>query len=226
MDLAPVRKFLLASYYDLPNILFVGSLVLGSLTGYLSLVWVAMGMIFNWAGTMAMQLFFRFLGQSIPAIGKWISAGKPMDRFGFTVSLSNTDQKLIAPSQWMSGTTFFAVFSLISSINAIMKQAKSSADQEKVDARRAFSFSTLLIGVIFFGLILLRYFTGYESGFGLTTGVLVGGLLAWGYWKMLDTCNAGVVPDVLQVMGSLAPDRKGSQTPVMCVAPPQDAADE
>jgi hypothetical protein len=231
MDFAPVRKFLLASYYDLPNILFVGSLVLGSLTGYLPLVWMSLGLVFNWVSTTAVQLLFKIVIDNgwlkwLPAaLLKGLEAPKAaMNRFGYTgtpLDLAGSSQKgiLSIPSQWMSASTFFAIFSIYNAIKVRTKDAAEGAEKGKVAARHAFSFSTLLIGVAFFGLILLRAFTGYESLIGGLFGVLVGGSLGIAFWHLLDACGAGMVPDILQVMGSLAPERRGPQTPVMCVAP-------
>ena len=53
MSLDAARSFLLGAYHDLPNVLFMGSLVLGSITGYLPLVWVSLGLILNGASVAA-----------------------------------------------------------------------------------------------------------------------------------------------------------------------------
>ena len=235
MDLPPVRKFLLASYYDLPNILFVGSLILGSLTGYLPLVWMAFGLVFNWLGTTALQLFFKLIHDSF-TWPSWLGANTQiiqnllkqfkvqntqMNRFGYTGDLLEQGKPMGAsiPSHWMSATAFFAVFILHNSVKVMNAGSAKGAEKDKVESRRAFSLSALIVGLVFFGLILLRVFTGYESMLGGGFGILFGGVFAVSFWALLNACGAGMVPDILQVMGSLAPDRKGSDTPVMCVAP-------
>ena len=45
--LTRAREFLLGGYHDLPNVLFIGSLILGTLTGYLPLIWMSIGLILN-----------------------------------------------------------------------------------------------------------------------------------------------------------------------------------
>jgi len=58
MSVARMRQFLLGLYHDLPNVLFTGSFVLGSITGYLPLVWVSLGLIFNGLIVSAIQQGF------------------------------------------------------------------------------------------------------------------------------------------------------------------------
>ena len=61
MSVVRLRQFLIGLYHDLPNILFSGSLVLGSVTGYLPLVWVSMGLIVNAFGVASLQGLFELL---------------------------------------------------------------------------------------------------------------------------------------------------------------------
>jgi hypothetical protein len=252
MDLAPVRKFLLASYYDLPNVLFIGALVLGSLTGYLALVWVAMGMILNFGATYAGHFILvglAWIFNSIAAPARKVSAlqkifpaadvawpisAKPMDRFGSPAApvAANGDAGAgLIPSLWISSASFFAIFSLINSGNVLSTPAApskeeadnlSADDKDKVSARQAFSASTIFVGLLFMLLIFLRRFTGYETWTSTISGMLIGGGMAAGYWSLLYTYGAARIPDVLQVLGSMAPNRSGSETPVMCVPPPRE----
>ena len=46
MEFARAREFVVGAYHDLPNVLLTGSLLLGGVTGYRPLVWLAVGLIF------------------------------------------------------------------------------------------------------------------------------------------------------------------------------------
>lgn len=235
MDFPEVRKFLLAAYHDLPNILFVGSLILGSLIGYLPLVWLALGLIFNAAITSAGQYALQLLLESFPStIGRFESQlrGTNLQRctvgFQFTNGstenprrISRDDSAIVAPSYWMSASAFFAAFSIYNSIRVTARDTKGKVDPLLVSARKAFSLSTLIIGLFFMMIIMARGWTGCETMTGGILGVLMGSGVAIGFWHILDACGTGKLPDVLQVVGSMAPDQTKKETPVMCTAPPE-----
>jgi hypothetical protein len=91
------------------------------------------------------------------------------------------------------------------------------ASQEKADIRHAFTLTTIIIGSVFFLLVLLRGFSGCESYLGGALGALIGIGLSIGFWHLLNVCGAGMVPDVLQIVNSMAPP--GDDTvPVVCSA--------
>jgi hypothetical protein len=239
MDFPEVRKFLLASYHDLPNILFVGSLLLGSLLGYLPLVWMALGLVFTGVGNTVVQMIFRLFFKVFPTLQeKWknqffLNAEEASQKcfVGFQVSmdkngvrkgsLTSSTQPTIfgAPSYWMSAATFFAVFSIYNSIRVTARETRGRVDPLLVSTRKAFSISTLVIGVVFMLLVFARGFTGCETITSGTLGALLGIGMAVGFWHILDVCGTGKMPDILQVIGSMAPDQSATQTPVMCVAP-------
>ena len=219
MSLARAREFLLGIYHDLPNVLFMGSLVLGSITGYLPLVWVSLGLMLNGA---AVSLGQGLLGMLFP---KWsqvsVQAGSAICEI---ISRSSTPYSaagvtVVAPSHWLSAAVFFAVFSIYNSIHVGLRKATEGADPDKVDVRRAFSLTVLVVGVVFLCLIMARGFSGCETWLGGSLGVLMGGALAIAYWHILDACNTGMVPDVLQVVASLPPPGENENIPVVCTPP-------
>lgn len=213
MSLVRAREFLLGAYHDLPNVLFIGSLILGSITGYLPLVWVSLGLILNGASIAALQGLMRLLFPTWAQVA--VARGSPACEI-----LSSTDGSgvtYVAPSHWLSAAAFFAAFSIYNSLRVTLKESEAGVDPRKVSTRRAFGLSVLMIGVAFFLLILARGFSGCETWLGGTLGVLIGSGLAIGYWHLLDACGTGIVPDVLQVMNSLAPAAAGGDaTPVIC----------
>jgi len=217
MSLLRAREFLLSAYHDLPNVIFVGSLVLGSLAGSLPLVWLSMGLILNGS---IVSLVQGILALCFPT---WAQVAVP--RGSYSCEILPTDVQngngttIVAPSHWLAAAVFFAAFSIYNSIRVGMKPPAEGTPAEKVDTRRAFSLSVLVVGVVFFGLVLARGFTGCETWLGSTLGVLIGGGTAIGYWHMLDACGTGIVPDILQVVGSMAPSAKGDNTPIVCAPP-------
>ena len=216
MSLVAAREFLLGAYHDLPNVLFVGSLIIGSIFGYLPLVWLAVGMILNGA---VISIFQGFLAFIFP---EWLQVVVP--KGSYVCEILKTDSyatkakgaTVVAPSHWLSATTFFAVFSIYNSVHVAMKQSAKGVSPEKTDIRRAFSLSVLIIGVVFMGLVLVRGFTGCETWLGSISGSLIGAGMAMFYWHLLDTCKTGMVPDVLQVIGSMAPPGTDTHVPVVC----------
>jgi hypothetical protein len=194
----------------------MSALLLGSLMGYLPLVWVALGLILNGVGITIAQTLLRFL---FPTWSQVVApSGSVMCEIFAKVrgASSAGGVTTVAPSHWMGAAVFFAVFTIYNSIRVALKPAATGAPAEKVSNRVALSLSTLAIGICFLVFVFLRGFTGCETWLGGITGAMIGGGLAIGYWHMLDVCGAGTVPDVLQVMTSLAPT---PDTPVVCVPP-------
>jgi hypothetical protein len=220
MSFVRMREFLLGSYHDLPNILFVGSLILGSIMGYLPLVWVSLGLILNGASIAVLQgllslVFPKWAQVSVP------SGSSACEILGSVAGVASTGTTVVAPSHWLSAATFFAVFSIYNSIRIALKPPARGASSEKVDARRAFSLSVVVIGVVFLGLIMGRGFSGCETWLGGISGVLMGAGLGIGYWHLLDACGTGAIPDVLQVIHSLPPPADVANVPVICTPPPE-----
>jgi hypothetical protein len=224
MSLMRTREFLLGVYHDLPNVLFIGSLVLGSITGYLPLVWMSLGLILNGAivslGQGLLSMLFPTWNQVKVAAGSAIceiisSHTKPF---------MNGNATVVAPSHWLAAAAFFAVFSIYNSIRIGTRDAVPGANQDKVNNRQAFSLTVLTVGLVFFALIMARGFSGCETWLGGVLGVVFGGGLAIGYWHLLDACGTGMVPDILQVVQSMPPPGRDGQenVPVICTPPPSE----
>jgi hypothetical protein len=220
-----LRQFLLGGYHDLPNVLFVGSLLIGSITGYLPLVWVSIGLIFNAFNVAILQGILRLLFSpgNVPYDNQIYMTGMsaacnvvfPGNRT--KMSLDGTSH-IVAPSYWLASAIFFATFSVYNSIRVGLLPNVKGANQDKTDARRAFTLTTFIIGVVFFILTLARGFGGCETYFGAGTGIAVGMAGAIAFWHFLDACGTAMVPDVLQVVNSMPPPGKNNEIPVVCAA--------
>jgi hypothetical protein len=225
MSLIRTRQFLLGAYHDLPNVLFVGSLLLGSIAGYLPLVWVAVGMIFNGLNVAVVQ---ALLGLIFPLDPKnpGQAYSQVWQRSSESCGVLFPDEKappkgidatlhLVAPSYWIASALFFATFSIYNSIRVALRPKVKGAKDDKADVRRALTMTTVVVGFAFFGLVLLRGFTQCETVLGGILGSLIGIGSAIGFWHILDVCGTGVVPDVLQVVNSLPPPGQ-TDVPVVC----------
>lgn len=218
MSLLRAREFLVGAFHDLPNVIFIGSLVLGSLLGYLPLVWLAIGMLLNGAVVSLIQGILAVLFVSPTSAWGQVAVKKgayACEILGGDFSSTN-ELTIVAPSHWLAATIFFATFSVYNSIRVAMKEPANGTSPDLVDVRRAFSLSVMVIGVVFFALVLGRGFTGCETWLGGGLGLAIGGGMAIAYWHILDACGTGMIPDVLQVVGSMAPPGADTDVPVIC----------
>lgn len=211
--------------------------MIGALMGYLPLLWMAVGLILN---ALVIQTFQKLFGFLINPTHPWDQVVQTSGADICTVGLSrfhnlqqgksaapSTRQRIIAPSHWIGASSFFAMFTIYNSIRVAMRPPTNGADPEKTDTRRAFSFSALFVGLVFLALVMARAFTGCETFTGGSLGLLFGTAGAVGFWHLLDVCGTGKIPDILQVVGSMAPEGTRDEVPVMCVAPPlEDSAEE
>lgn len=228
MSLLRVREFLLGAYHDLPNVLFVGSLILGSISGYLPLVWVAVGMMFNGLNVAIVQ---AILGLMYPIVNPNTNPNEQIYRTGNTNCGmlffndgvrppppgpgSDNVLHIVAPSVWLASTLFFATFSIYNSIRVGLLPKVKGANEDMADARRALTLTTFIVGLAFFILTLLRGFSGCETILGGILGGLLGIGGAIGFWHILDACGTGMIPDVLQIVNSLPPPGR-KDVPVVC----------
>jgi hypothetical protein len=223
MSLSAARTFLLGAYHDLPNVLFIGSLLFGSMTGNLPLVWVSTGLLF----TGAVTGIFRALHMAVvdrQNTAVWRQFSDTCEVFTRMDLLRNRNSSasrlvLIAPSLWIASTVFFATFSVYNAIRLLTRDPVNGAREEMVDTRKAFSMTVIATGVFFACLVFARMFTGCESWYGATLGIAIGIGCAISYWHILDACGTGAMPDIHQVIGSLAPPGNEKEIPVVCVPP-------
>lgn len=210
-----MREFTLATYHNLPNTLFVASLLLGAIQGNLPMVWIAIGMMINGFSVSVIQ---EILGLIFP---KWRQVHQRVSASCTIVQDFEPGTEMtyvVAPSHWFAATTYFVVFVLYNAIQVTILPAAKGADPAKVDVRKAFTLSVITLSVMFLLLILLRGLTGCETWLGSILGILMGSGVAIGYWHLLDICNSGVPPDILNVIAATAPARTEEETPVICTA--------
>jgi hypothetical protein len=224
MSLAPAREFLLGAYHDLPNVLMMGSLILGGMSGYLPLIWMGIGLIANAGIIQVIQMFIKILFDTSEGSQYAVENAFACSIYNQGMTPTAASQRVfVMPSQWLGGSAFFVVFSIYNAIRVALRKSVPGASERMVNVRRAFSMSVLIIGIFFMALVAGRGFSGCETWVGGTLGVLVGGGIAIGYWHLLASCNGGRVPDVLQVINALPPvGGDDAKVPVVCAAPPPE----
>ena len=211
-----LREFTLTTYHNLPNTIFVTSLLLGAIQGNLPMVWVAIGMIGNTLTVTALQELLTLILDP-----QWAQLSQPASASCSImpdIEPGSSTIVTVAPSHWFASTTYFVVFILYNAIQVALRPIANGADPKKVDVRLAFSMSVIMLSIFFFAILLLRGLTGCETWFGSILGILVGSGVAIGFWHLLDVCHSGVPPDILNVVSATAPERTSDPTPVICTA--------
>ena len=196
------------------------------MTGNLPLVWVSTGLLFTAAVTSIFRaLHFIVVDRQNTAVWRQFSdTCEVFTRMEMLRNRNASDSRMvvIAPSLWIASTVFFAVFNAYNGIRLSLHEPTLGAQEEMVDVRKAFSYTVIATGVLFLCLVLARMFTGCESWYGACLGIAIGIGCAISYWHILDACGTGAMPDIHQVIGSLAPPGSGKEIPVMCVPPPPE----
>jgi len=210
------REFTLTTYNNMPNTLFIASLLMGAIQGNLPMIWVSLGFAVNAMVTVTAQELLVFL---FPKWNQVLQPSSSMCTIFNEFTLKDEKPNIAAaPSLWFSATTYFAVFVLYNAIQVAIRPVAEGADAQKVDTRIAFSLSVIMLSIFFFALLLLRGLTGCETWLGSFLGILFGSGIAIGYWHILDICHSGIPPDILNVVSATAPTVKKDVVPVICTA--------
>jgi hypothetical protein len=226
--LRDAREFLLTAYRTLPNVLTVTALLLGAAAGYLPLVYLGLGLLANatvlgLAQAVLGALFPRWLQVVTPTgsaacaplpFSTWPAAGPP----SAGAALRPAGPVLLAPSQWVGATVFFATFLLYDAARVMARPAAKGAAAARVDNRVAKTLGVIVVSGVFLLLVALRAASGCESALGFTLGGALSAGLAVGYWQLLDACHTGALPDVLGIVANSEPAGAAAagDAPVVC----------
>lgn len=214
-----LREFILSTYDNLPNTIFVSALLLGIIQGNLAMVWTSVGMMINALLISVLQELLGFIFKDDGKGEAWSQVYQSASHMCTIIKdiEPNSDANVVvAPSHWFSSVAFFLTFIFYNAVQVAMRAPAKGVDHKKVDVRLAFSGSVILITIFFFALILLRGFSQCETWLGATLGLTIGSLMAIGYWHIMNVCNSGVPPDILNIVSATAPARENKETPVIC----------
>jgi len=216
-----LREFILSTYDNLPNTIFVSTMLMGLIQGNIAMVWTGVGLIINALLVATLQELLGFVFKNDDTHAAWSQVYQKSSHMCSIVKDIEPGSDLnvvVAPSYWFSSVAFFLSFILYNAIQVAILPPAKGADIKKYDVRLAFSGSVILISIFFFVLILLRGFSQCETWLGSSLGLLVGASMAIGYWHVLNVCNSGIPPDILNIVSAIAPARDEKTTPVICSA--------
>jgi hypothetical protein len=214
-----LREFILSTYDNLPNTIFVSALLLGLIQGNLAMVWTAVGLAITAFLVAIFQELLGFVFASDKSGEAWeqvYQKASHMCTIIKDIEPASKDLVVVAPSYWFSSVAFFLTFIVYNAVQVAMRPAAKGVDPKKIDVRLAFSGSVILISIFFFALILLRGFSQCETWLGASSGLFIGTGMALIYWNILNVCNSGVPPDILNIVSATAPARENKETPVLC----------
>jgi hypothetical protein len=199
-----------------PNTMIVTLLLVGTLTGKLSWIFVSLGGILLAALILILQ---TVMGRAF-AVGSVSEGGIPGGAIMEACSLipiARGAEYSATPSLWMALSAFFATYIFINAVNVYTAApANKPNDALPVQQRKGVGMISMLATVLLFVFLMIpRFRTPCETLGGTLFGVSAGITFAWAWWKILDACGSDVVPDIHGVMLGLKPGTLHS-APVAC----------
>jgi len=225
MEFARAREFVVGAYHDLPNVLLTGSLLLGSVTGYRPLVWLAVGLLFfNLPITYGVQLVTGFFDLLRPYVevdkaDRCRTYSDPSKNPANNDAAESTSTPVLdtrGPTWWMTSAGFFFFFTLYNAIMVMSSARNPNATIDQQNNRNAYCYAVIWISVVFLIMAGCRLISGCEAKVGGIVGLGLGVVLAVIYWHLLNVCGNGLVPDILQIIGNQSPQKGSGVTPVLC----------
>ena len=210
------RGVLTRSFVAMPVLLFGWSLFVGSTTGNIGLLVLAMGQA------------------TVVPLATWIlhTIGSMFGDFGmnqFTVPSSatcsilprgfvdSTGRDFAIPSYWLAQIVFFFGF-LTTNANSILSMPEATnAPADKVERRKSQAQLVLVMSWVFLLLfVTARVLMGCERG----AGVVIGGLIFWwignGWYKLARECSARD-SDIFGIVQGILPAEAYDPPPMTCV---------
>jgi hypothetical protein len=138
----------------------------------------------------------------------------------FTSTTSRIPEVInVVPSYWLSIMSFFFTYLILNAQNLYNKQSSSKASKAAVDARKNQTMISIIIlsitAVLF---TLMRYSSSCETGLGVIISWLLGGGLAYGWYKFMRQCGLGRLDDIFGISNRLLPMQSYEEpSPTMCV---------
>lgn len=126
---------------------------------------------------------------------------------------------ITGPSLWIALMTFYLAYVATNAINVFTtKPAQASPDTIPVAQRQGVGVVSLLaIAVLFLLLLTIRATSSCETVSGSIAGVVLGGVMGYGWWRIMALCG-DLFPDVHGVMIGLKPAQLKT-SPLACVPP-------
>ena len=195
-----------------PNTMVVALFVVGITTGKLAWVLVAIGGVLIAMAALTVQYFMK------KAFGIGPMPGLAAIEACSLLPIIKTEEYAAVPSAWTSMTTFFISFIFMNAYHIYTAKTKhGNKNITPVQQRKGIGLISMFAAVIlFFFLVIPRYWTSCENIMGLILGLTlgIGGAVFW--WYLLSACGADVYPDIHGVMIGLRPANL-HDNPVACM---------
>ena len=122
------------------------------------------------------------------------------------------------PSFWMTMIAFFFSYIIYNASTLYNRQATSTADPKKVQARRAQAMTAMILaGVLGVVVSVMRYGTACETGLGIVVSWLLGYGVAKGWYDFMRACGMGRLDDLFGISNRILPEQSyEDQPPTVC----------
>lgn len=213
-----LRGLLERSFVMLPFLLFTWALFIGSTTGNIGLIVLAMGHatvvpLATWGLNYMMEKLGGEFGKTNFTMQS--SAVCNLLPTGFT----NVGQReYVVPSYWLAHIIFFFTFLFANASAVLHMPAAPNASEEKVERRKSQAQLVQITSVVFLILFLVLRF--FFMGCELVVGLLVGGLvftgLGYAWFEVARQCSARD-SDVFGIVQGILPPAASDPPPMTCV---------
>lgn len=200
------RDLVFGSYNHLPNILIMGSLLIGSITGIIPILILGLAAAFLGLLVYGSQIIIRkIIGDKSQLLNWFSSSGR--------CNLDKPGSFEYLVSMWVS-ITFFALTYLFLNAFAIFNQPPTDGASDQLIANRASYMISVMFALCIVAIILgvSRYMLGCETVAMTIVSILLGGSIAYITWNLADIRMG----DVFQIKNNMT--QTNTSKPVMCVA--------
>ena len=125
----------------------------------------------------------------------------------------------VVPSYWTTIMAFFFTYLYYNAADLYGKPAEPNAPERYVMARQSQSLISMIV-VIITGILFtfFRYTTSCETGLGVLVSWVLGGYLAFGWYKFMKSCGLGRLDDIFGISNQLLPHQSyEDEEPKVCV---------
>ena len=222
------RNMLLQGFRSLPVLLAGAILTLGLTQANYNLLFFFVGLfLITPVATLLLNIIIEFIMKIWPFTNidqefwSTIANIEQCDLFSNIendLKVSNS-RMTVVPSYWMTILAFFFSYLFYNAENLYSKPAIKNAPAAEVNARKSQSMLSMIIlivcGILF---TILRYGTSCERAFGIIVSWLLGGSLAYGWYKFMRDCGFGRLDDLFGISNQLLPfETLEDQDPTVCV---------
>jgi hypothetical protein len=214
---ATIQELLSGVLRFFPNSMIVTLMILGIATGRLPWILVSIGGLLIVILTLTIQYI---LGKTIISSGAMPSAAVLEACALLPIASGATYSAL--PSVWIATTSFFATFVFVNAVRIYTQVPAPGVKTSKdgipipVQQRKGMGMiSMLAVSILFFMLVIPRWWTSCETMLGLLLGLAIGVGGGYGWWQILNACGSAIYPDIHGVQAGLTPGALRSG-PVAC----------